>query len=61
MILDHTQTLSIDEVMGWIPSKDRSRIWKCTVLNLGLINEVKAVIFEINKLVMIPHTQGKSW
>ena len=46
--------------MGEIPSKVRSRPGKYMVLNMGLIEEVIAVILDINQHEMILHTQGKS-
>jgi len=43
--------------MGEIPSKGLSKTGKCTVLNMGLIEGVKVVIFEINQHGMILHTK----
>jgi len=46
--------------MGQIPNNGWSWTEKCTILNLGLIKEVKAIILEINQHGMIYHTQWKS-
>jgi len=42
--------------MGEIPSEGQSRAEKYTVLNMGLIEEVKNVILGINQHGIILHT-----
>ena len=51
-MLSHAQTSSIEKVMGLKPSKDRLRIRKCTVLIVGLIEEITTLTLEINKHVL---------
>ena len=46
--------------MGKISNKGWSRNEKCIVLNMGLVEEVKAVIFGTNQHGIILHTQKKS-
>jgi len=46
--LNHSQTPSIEEVIGETPSKGWCKTGKYKVLNLGLIKEVKVEIMRIN-------------